>query len=163
MVTTFVMKAGWNETKVAEIEKRTGGQALSAWTALRDALSALHVRRFVLGTPYPRVLHALTVPFFTEHGYEIVADATLDIVKMHEVPTVSESRLLSFVEGLRRDGAEAIVLLATDLPTFKSIVTIEQAFGIPVLTSNQTILWRALRFAKCSDSIPSLGRIFSDA
>jgi maleate isomerase len=160
MVTTFIMEAGWNESKVAEIKKRTGRPALSAWTALRDALSALSVRRFTLGTPYPRALHALAAPFFAERGYEIVDEATLDIVKMRDVPTVSENRLLPFVTGLRRDGAEAIVLLATDLPTFESIVTMEQTLGIPVLTSNQTILWRALRTAKCNDSIPSLGKIF---
>lgn len=163
MVTTLVMQPGWNEAKVAEIEKRTGGSALSAWTALRDALSALNVRRFALGTPYPRAVHALAAPFFAERGHEIVGEATLDIVRMRDVPTVSENRLLAFVEGLRRDRAQAVVLLATDLPTFKSIATIEQMLGIPVLTSNQTILWRALRSIRCNDSIPSLGRIFRDA
>jgi maleate isomerase len=163
MVTTFIMKPGWNEAKVAEIEQRTGALALSAWTALRDALSALNVRRLALGTPYPLAVHALAAPFFAERGYEIVDEATLDIVSMRDVPSVSEHRLLALVEGLRRDRAEAIVLLATDLPTFKSIAAIEQRFGLPVLTSNQTILWRALRYAKCNDSIPSLGRIFRDA
>jgi maleate isomerase len=160
MVTTFIMAAGWNESKVAEIEKRTKGLALSAWTALRDALSALNVRRFALGTPYPRAVHVLAAPFFAERGYEIVDEATLDIVKMRDVPTVSENRLLPFVAGLRRDRAQAIVLLATDLPTFKSIAAMEQTLGIPVLTSNQTILWRALRAAKCDDPIPGLGQIF---
>jgi maleate isomerase len=163
MVTTFVMQPGWNEAKVAEIEKRTGGPALSAWTALRDALSELNVRRFALGTPYPRAVHALATPFFAARGYEIVDDATLDILRMCEVPRVSQSRLLALVAGLRRERAEAIVLLATDLPTFTAIDTIERTFGIPVLTSNQTILWRALRCAECHDSIPSLGRIFRDA
>ena len=92
MVTTFVMQPGWNETKVAEIAKRTGTLALSAWTALRDALSALNVRRFALGTPYPRAVHALAAPFFAERGHEIVGEATLDIVSMRDVPTVSENR-----------------------------------------------------------------------
>ena len=160
MVTTFIMEADWNESKVAEIEKRTRARALSAWTALRDALSMLNVRRFALGTPYPRAVHALAAPFFAERGYEIVDQATLDIVKMSDVPSVSENRLLPFVTGLRRDRAEAIVLLATDLPTFESIAAMEQTLGIPVLTSNQTILWRALRSAKCNDPIPSLGKIF---
>jgi maleate isomerase len=160
MVTTLIMEPGWNETKVAAIEKRTGGAALSAWTALRDALSVLKVRRIALGTPYPRAIHALAAPFFDGRGYEVVGDATLDIVRMRDVPKVSESRLLAFVDDLPRDRADAIVLLATDLPTFKSIATIEQKFKVPVLTSNQTILWRALRSTQCKARIPSLGRIF---
>ena len=54
MVTTFIMEPGWNESKVAEIERRSASAALSAWTALRDALEAFGIRRFALGTPYPR-------------------------------------------------------------------------------------------------------------
>lgn len=160
MVTTLIMEPGWNETKVAEIESRTGIAAHSAWTALRDALAALGIRRIALGTPYPRAIHALAAPFFTSRGYEIVGDATLDIVKMRDVPKVSDDRLTSFVGSLPRDRADAIVLLATDLPTFTSIAAIERRFAVPVLTSNQAILWRTLRCTPCRAKFPSLGRIF---
>jgi maleate isomerase len=160
MVTTFIMEPGWNEAKIEEIKSRSGVAVHSAWTALRDALAALDVRRIVLGTPYPRAIHALAAPFFTSRGYEIVCDATLDIVKMHEVPKVSANRLANFTNDLSPERAEAIVLLATDLPTFASIAAIEQKFAVPVLTSNQTILWRTLRGTACNARIPSLGRIF---
>jgi maleate cis-trans isomerase len=160
MVTTFIMEPGWNETKVAEIASRTGTACVSAWTALRDALQALNIRRFALGTPYPAAIHALAPPFFTARDFEVVAHATLDIVTMRDVPTVQPERLAAFVDGLRHDKAEAIVLLATDLPTFGSIAALERRMGVPVLTSNQTILWRALRAAKNSARIPSLGKLF---
>src|SRR3954454_18309307 len=67
MVTTFIMAAAWNEETVAGIKQRTGIPALSAWTALRDALKFLSVRRFALGTPYPRAIHALAMPFFARN------------------------------------------------------------------------------------------------
>ena len=160
MVTTLIMEAGWNESKVAEIEKRTTGLALSAWTALRDALSALNVRRFALGTPYPRAVHALATPFFAERGYEIVGDATLDIVKMRDVPTVSENRLLA----VRRETSARTGRGRRAAGDRSADVQIDRHDGaeirIPVLTSNQTILWRALRAAKCNDPIPNLGQIF---
>jgi len=160
MVTTFIMEAGWNESKVAEVERRTGIPAFSAWTALRDALAALGVRRFALGTPYPTAIHALAPPFFAAHGYEVVDHATLDILKMRDVPKISADRLAQFVSKLRRAGAEAVVLLATDLPSFGSIAALEAHVGAPVLTSNQTILWRALRLIANDASIPGLGRLF---
>ena len=80
MVTTFIMEPGWNEAKVTEISRRTGVPAVSAWTALRDALAALGVRRFALGTPYPAAIHALAPPFFAARDYELNGHATLDIV-----------------------------------------------------------------------------------
>jgi maleate isomerase len=160
MVTTFIMEPGWNEAKMAEISKRTNTPCVSAWTSLRDALKALNITRFALGTPYPAAIHALARPFFKAQGFEVVADDTLDIVKMRDVPKVHPARLATFVGSLNHQSAEAIVLLATDLPTFGSIFTLERRFGRPILTSNQTILWRALRAAGNSSQIESLGKIF---
>lgn len=161
MVTTFIMSSGWNEEKVDAIERHTGLPALSAWTALRDALAALGARRIALGTPYPARIHALAPPFFAERHFTLSGDATLDIVAMREVPTVDASRLLPFVRSIPRAGADALVLLATDLPCFGTLAALEAELGIPVLTSNQTLLWRALRRLGAKDALPALGRLGS--
>lgn len=144
MVTTFIMEPAWNEAAVARYGRRTGKPVLSAWTALRDACVHLGVKRIALGTPYPRAIHALAAPFFESRGIAVASAATLDIVAMREVPTVDVARLMTFVETLAIGGCDALVLLATDLPTFAAIARIEQKIGIPVLTSNQTLLWASL-------------------
>jgi maleate cis-trans isomerase len=161
MVTTFIMEKGWNEAKVAEIAARTRARCVSAWTALRDALAALGVRRFALGTPYPASIHAAATPFFAGQGFEVVGDATLDIVAMRDVPKVDGALLEGFVARLPKAGAEAIVLLATDLPTFASLERLEMRFDCPVLSSNQVILWAALRAMRVADGIPGMGRLLA--
>lgn len=159
MVTTFIMETGWNEAAVERIRETTGTPALSAWTALRDALAFLGIRRFALGTPYPRAIHALAPPFFRQRGFEVPSDATLDIVAMREVPTVDHERLSAFLETLDTRNCEAIVLLATDLPTFGCLDELESKTGLPILTSNQTLLWSALKVLKQRPVRP-LGRLF---
>ena len=57
--------------------------------------------------------------------------------------------------------APANVLLATDLPTFTSIESLEKITGIPVLTSNQTLLWSALEAVGYAIPIGGLGRLFA--
>jgi maleate isomerase len=162
MVTTFIMAPGWNETKIAAISAATSTPAISAWTALRDALGHLGVTRFALGTPYPKAIHAMAMPFFNSCGYDVVGDATLDVVQMRDVPKISAARLCGFVDRIPRPGAQAIVLLATDLPSFAALSDLETKFGVPILTSNQTLLWSALRAAGVNASIKSLGRLFHD-
>jgi len=160
MVTTFIMEAGWNEAAVDRFRKSTGTPALSAWTALRDALAFLRIRRFALGTPYPRAIHALAPPFFTNRGFAVQSDATLDIVAMREVPTVDADRLSAFLQTLDTRNCDAIVLLATDLPTFACLPELEAKVGMPILTSNQTLLWSALGVLKQRPVRP-LGRLFT--
>jgi maleate isomerase len=145
MVTTFIMEPGWNEAAVERFAARTATPVVSAWTALRDALSTIGARRIALGTPYPRAIHALAAPFFEQRGIEVASQATLDIVAMREVPTVDHARLMGLIRSLDATACDALVLLATDLPTFGSIARIERDTGLPVLTSNQTILWSALK------------------
>ena len=159
MVTTFIMEAGWNENAVERIQERTGIATLSAWTALRDALAHIGARRIALGTPYPSAIHALAPPFFAERGFELRSHATLDIIAMRDVPTVDQTQLEAFVRTLDISGCDAIVLLATDLPTFACLDALEAALGLPILSSNQTLLWRALSWLGCSPAAP-LGRLF---
>jgi maleate isomerase len=159
MVTTFIMERGWNERAVDTIQQRTGSPALSAWTALRDALAHIGAQRIALGTPYPRAIHELAPPFFSECGFEIGSHATLDILAMREVPTIGRMRLEAFARSLDLRGCDALVLLATDLPTFLCLDELEVALGLPILSSNQTLLWRALKSLDVAPSRP-LGRLF---
>jgi maleate cis-trans isomerase len=161
MVTTFIMPEGWNEAKTAAIAARAGIPCISAWTALAAALDALAVRRFALGTPYPRAIHALARPFFERRGFHVTGDATLDVLATAEVPRIPAGRVRALVAGLERRGAEATVLLATDLPTFEVIDALEAETERPVLTSNQTLLWQALRRCGVADPVAGLGRLLA--
>jgi maleate cis-trans isomerase len=161
MVTTFIMEPGWNERTIDDIARRTGAKALSAWTALRDALARLGARRIALGTPYPAAIHALAPPFFVARGFEVGSHATLDIVAMREVPTVDKARLHAFVKTLDLQRCDVLVLLATDLPTFGCLDELEREFRLPILTSNQTLLWASLRAVRATAPGRPLGRIFN--
>ena len=155
MVTTFVMEPGWNEARTGDIAARTGVPCFTAWTAMRDALTALGLSRFAFGTPYPAAIHALARPFFEAEGYRVDRDATLDILAMSDVPKVAGERLAAFSGELAPE--TALVLLATDLPTFGVVERLEDALRVPVLTSNQTILRTALRMAGVADPIAGMG------
>jgi maleate cis-trans isomerase len=159
MVTSFIMEPGWNARRTAAVAAAHGCACASAWSAMEDALRALGVRRIALGTPYPAAVHALAPAFFAAAGFELAGHATLDILAMRDVPEVRPDRLAAFVQALPREGAEAIVLLATDLPCFGAIAALERATGLPVLTSNQVLLWRALRLAGHAGRIAGLGRL----
>lgn len=161
MVTTFIMEPGWNEAAMARFSAATGVAFISAWTALRDALARLGVRQLALGTPYPRAIHEMAPPFFASRGFTVRAHATLDVLAMREVPTIGPQRLAGFVRSLDTTGCDALVLLATDLPTFASIAALEKALGMPVLTSNQVLLWRALSELGAGAPRRALGRLFA--
>ena len=160
MVTTFVMDDGWNQATTTAIAHRAGVPCLTAWTALESALNALSVRRLAVGTPYPRQIHALVRPFLERRGFTVTGEGTLDVLGMADVPRLSMERVRALAADLDRTDAEAVVLLATDLPTFEVISSLEAELAIPVLTSNQTLLWDSLKRGGVSADVVGLGRLF---
>jgi maleate cis-trans isomerase len=144
MVTTFIMRDGWNRERSSEIERSSGLPCISAWTAMERALSAIGARRIGVGGPYPATIHARAVAYFRKVGFDVVADATLDVLSVRAVPEVSRESVIALAGSIAGPQADAIVLLATDLPTFDAIEAIETSIGRPVLSCNQTILWAML-------------------
>jgi maleate isomerase len=160
MVTTFIMPEGWNRERSDAIERTTGLSCISAWTAMERALAALGARRIAIGSPYPSVIHARAAAYFRTVGFDVVADATLDIAAVRAVPQVSRSAVVDLATSIARPDADAIVLLATDLPTFDAIDAIETRTGRPLLSCNQTILWAALGRRGVRIEGRGLGRLF---
>lgn len=161
MVTTFIMDPDWNDRRAAEMSAHAGVPVYTCWTAMRAALEYLSARSFALATPYPAPIHAGCRPYFEERGYRVTGDATLDILAMTDVPKVKKEAVLDCVKRIDKSGADAIVILATDLPTFAAIPEIEKATGLPVLTSNQTLLWQGLRLCnKSGAKATGPGRLF---
>jgi maleate isomerase len=119
MATTFIMREGWNNELSEEIVRTAALPCISAWTAMQRAIAAIGARRLSIGSPYPAAIHRLAVAYFRKVGFAVTADATLDIAAVRDVPQVSRSAVVELATSIARPDADAIVLLATDLPTFE--------------------------------------------
>ncbi len=127
---------------------------------MERALAAIGARRLAIGSPYPAAIHPLAVAYFRKVGFDVVADATLDVLAVRDVPQVSANAVVDLATSIARPAADAIVLLATDLPTFDAIETIENSTGRPLLSCNQAILWAALGRRGVRIEGKGLGRLF---
>jgi maleate isomerase len=160
MVTTFIMREGWNSERAEAIARTTGVPCISAWTAMERALAVMGARRLCIGSPYPAAIHPRAVAYFRKCGFDVVADATLDVTAVRDVPQVSRDAVAALVASIARPEADAIVLLATDLPTFDAIELIETRTGRPLLSCNQAILWAMLGERGVRIEGSGLGRLF---
>jgi maleate isomerase len=54
-----------------------------------------------------------------------------------------------------------VFLSCTSLPAVEVILRLEDRLGKPVITSNQALIWMALRLAGCDYVAPEGGRLFT--
>jgi maleate isomerase len=143
------------------IFEQTKIKAITAATALKEAIYALKVKNVALVTHYPERWLVPVREWFQRCGLSIAAVETVDLQDPRAVSNISTEVVCRLAKTANKEEVDALCLLATDLQTFPIIQQLENDLGKPVISSNQSILWKALRLAGVNDVIASHGSLFS--
>jgi maleate cis-trans isomerase len=141
------------------IASLTGSRALTAAQAILAALEHLGVKKLALGTPYPESISALGRAYWEAAGLRVVGYARLAGVA--NIYDESEERAYRLARQADVPDADAVLLSGTGLPTVGVLELLERDLGKPVISSNQALLWRALRVAGVREPIAGFGRLLT--
>jgi maleate cis-trans isomerase len=144
---------------VDQIASLVGAPALTAARAVLAALQALGVQRLGLATPYPESIAAAGRAYWEAAGFTVVRHGRLAGVE--NIYAESEERAYRLACDADTPEADAVLVSGTGLPTVGIIETLEADLGKPVITSNQALLWRALRLTGVRQRIPGFGRLLA--
>ncbi|RKF15068.1 Asp/Glu racemase [Roseovarius spongiae] len=117
-------------------------------TAVQAALAALGARRIGMVTPYVASVTAPICALLARGGVEVAREISFgqgdDWTVGRITPASSRAALL---EAGRAPGIDAVFASCTNLQTFSVLKEAEAALGLPVVSSNQALLWHMLRLA----------------
>lgn len=148
---------GWNGTSaswlgldrdralVKEITKRTGCRAVTSTLSIVDALRALQITNIGLVTPYVGSIQKKIIKNFKFEKFECVSERHFDMTDNFSFGEVSEATINKAAEEVIAEGAEAVIILCTNLSGAGIAALIEEKTGVPVLDSVVLTLWGALR------------------
>ena len=145
------------------IKKKTHTPAFTTATAVKAALDVLNIKRVAIGTPYTKEINQFEKEGLERSGYPVT-----QIMGYHEhiSPRAFKNEMIgrlspeiAYEMGLKVNGREneAIFLSCTNFRTIEIIEKLEQETGKPVISSNQTTMWYALRKLGIKDSIKGFG------
>jgi maleate cis-trans isomerase len=160
--TASSMEAGIaGEQQVLEtMRAATGASIATTATATLAALRTLGLRRVALFSPYVADTHAHELAFLSEAGIEVVGGQCLDLSGGDAYLQVSASEWLDLTLRATPPGADGVFLSCTNIHAPPVIEPLERGLGRPVVTSNQAVLWYALRACRLTEAVLGLGRLF---
>jgi maleate isomerase len=152
--------ADLEESLKRRITQSSGRPATATSDALLAAFRVLNVRKLVMLSPYPQALNDREVAFLQRHGLQVVHEIGLDLpVQEHaDVPPEEWHRQAL---AHRHPDADAYFLGCTNIRAVPAIGGIERDLGRPVVTSNQAILWHALRMNGMPDRMEGFGALLA--
>lgn len=132
-----------------EASQRNGVPVLTAAQAIRQALQTLRVRRIALISPYPVSLAEAGYDYWARAGIDIVAKVRVDptLTDTHAIYEMTSDHAMTAARGLALEGAEALVMSGTGMPTLRALRVLRNELQIPVLSSNLCLAWGLLQIA----------------
>ncbi|MBP0462007.1 maleate cis-trans isomerase family protein [Streptomyces montanisoli] len=110
---------------------------------LIDALSEIGVRKVAVITPYTKSLTDALEDFLAEAGMTVTGRSYLGLTR--EIWRVPYQGVAEMARSGVAEGADALFISCTNLPTYDVIPQLEAELRIPVLSANQVTMWTALR------------------
>lgn len=130
-------------------------------TAVIAALSACRARRIAMVTPYVPQVSAPMIARLGQAGIEVIHAVSFGQKEDWTVARITESSTrAAMLRAGRVPGVQAVFTSCTNLRTFGIIEAVEQELGLPVISSNQALLWDMLRHAGIAARGWGPGRLF---
>ena len=140
------------------IHSETGIPCATSSRAIVDGLRTLGAHKLSLASPYAPWLNERLKQYLTADGFEVLAMQGLS-TEAHS--TITRERILALVDEVVRPESEAIFISCSNFRTLEIIGVIEQKYGLPVVTSNASMMWQMLRLMNDKRDVPGAGRLFS--
>ncbi|MBZ8119090.1 Asp/Glu racemase [Roseovarius sp. LXJ103] len=133
--------------------------------AVVAALHALGAVKIAMVTPYVPSVTAPMRALLGRSGIDVVSEISFSEGNDWRVaridPASTRAAMLGAAEAGQAAGAEAIFASCTNLQTFSIIDGVEAETGLPVVSSNQALLWHLLKVSGARAQGWGPGRLFT--
>ena len=143
------------------ITAATGRPALATADAILAAFKVLGTRRVLLVTPYIQPVHQREIDYLTANGLIVAGGSCLGVDTNTEMARIPPAAIAQQVRSAATGvAADACFISCTAIRSAGLIADLETALGMPVITSNQVLIWHALRTLGVTQPIRGFGTLF---
>ncbi len=159
------MGVTWDRQLRDTLARVTGRPAITSMTAVTDALTRLGARRVAAASPYRPDQNAFMIRYLEEAGFSVVAMegyACPNIRAIKALPDAAPLELARRVFGL----AGEIDAFYMPCPVWRAepfVESLEQTFGVPVVTNVGSFIWSALSAMGYPSGVKGGGRLLETA
>lgn len=145
----------------SRVEAATGVPATTTIEAVMGALGAVGARRIGLLTPYAAEVVAEEAHYLGAAGHEVAMTGGEPYLSPVEQGLIPPQRWLDWAAPFAGRGLDALLISCAGIRTAPVLDAIEARIGIPVITSNQAVVWHCLRKLGLADRPQGFGALLA--
>jgi maleate isomerase len=133
--------------------------AITASTAVVEALKELKVKSVSMVTPYPQEINERGKVFLEGNGFKVVDEEGLNLEAFSEFARQEPQVIYDLARKADKRDADAIFISCTEFRSLDVIEVLEKDLRKPVISANQASLWLALKKLEINESIKGYGTL----
>lgn len=137
---------------------RPGVPAINPALAGQKALKSIGAKKIGLVTPYIEEVSDSVASYFESFDIAVDKNVCMRCESDYEISRVSDQTMIDAAIEVGKN-VDAIFMSCAAFPATRVIKQVEEATGIPVVTSNQAMIWMSYRLMGLKDKI-DLGKLF---
>ncbi|MFS4437652.1 ectoine utilization protein EutA [Paracoccaceae bacterium GXU_MW_L88] len=139
-------------------EGRPGVPVVTPPASVLLGLKKLGLTRLAMLAPYEAPVAHLLADYLAGQGVEIAGLKILGLGDDQAISALTPDEILAAAKPLVQPGA-ALFIACTATDAARLVPWLEGELGCPVLTSNQAMIWRAMRLAGETGEMPQFGAL----
>jgi arylmalonate decarboxylase len=151
--------------KLMERLRQIGLPVSTMSSAVVEGLRALGVKKIAVSTAYADEVNRRLRVFLTDSGFEVRALEGFGLERFGAAAEKTEDDIIALagrVSASARD-AQGMLISCGGLRTLQIGKTIEDKYGLPVVSSTPAAFWAAMRLVGESGKLPGYGKLFETA
>lgn len=152
------------EDKIAELihQTRPGVKITNPVTAVDAALDQLKAKRISILTPYTESVNEGVAELFTAKGYEVLSIAGFGFEDDTAMTYISPQDIKQAAIESCDPNADLMFISCTALRASLVLEQIEQQLNIPVISSNQVLVWHSLKLIGYDQPVLGFGALLQN-
>ena len=124
-------------------------------TAVLDAFNVLKVKNIGLVSPYIKEVEQLVIEYLQNNDINVIDHCSFNQKNDYVVSKIKPDKIADAIFSMSKD-CDAVFVSCTNMKFLEQLDDIEKELGKPIISSNQAIIWAALKCQK-----KSYGKLFS--
>jgi maleate isomerase len=148
-----------------EMSRGAGVPAVSSSPSVCQALRHYGAKKISVATPYAQWNNDRLMEYFTAAGFEVLnvdGDPLVADGHAQHMNDQDPEEIVEFAASVCRDEADALFCACSGWRAVEAAAELERRTGRPVVTTNQSTIWRTLRTLGLDRARPGFGRLLDE-
>jgi maleate isomerase len=159
---SFYRGPGWDQEMLDVIQQAAGVPAVATSPSVVQALRFLGARKISVATPYPEWNNQKLRTYLEAVGFEVLnveGEPAASQAGNQGINDQDPEVVVDFASRVCLPEADALLCSCTAWRAVEAVDALEKRTGRPVVTSNQSTIWAALRKLGFSQSVHGFGKL----